>query len=431
MKKLVLILLSLPMIGFGQNINKGNISTKYSLKSYTPTPIFQGQTSLCASYALSNLRTIIYNLNIGITNQEAIDSNRFSPFFLYYMVMGSSHKNTRFTDGLTLNTSSSKTRGNKIGALDFMQQYGITQRKNVEGDSLFNDETKIWCYPYEEDDMLLDLNDAKNYKIDSFSRVIVGEISNVNSKSMRQNIVCNHWQELNVSRNLFQKILSFKRNKRGKILKKRCHKNNGKWNKINCKYHKIGRRKFLRNRSRDENFENRLYETKIKLSDINYIKYLLNNQNPLFIAFSLPSNFGKSKTIIEMNGEITCGPGHAMVVIGYDDSKKAFQLMNSWKDWGADGSGFSWVKYEDIKKLYNLSIYQLFAKDQVDKHKKIKQIDIIECKGDCEFIRKKCNICAKSTKMNPNFLTSDYIIPKYFYLNSSNSKKCIWYKNKR
>ena len=182
--------------------------------------------------------------------------------------------------------------------------------------------------------MLLDLNDAKNYKIDSFSRVNIGEISKVNSKSMRQNIVCDHWQELNVFQNLFQKILLFKRNKRDKIVQKRCHKNNGKRNRVYCKYHKIGRRTFLRNGNRDKNFENRLYVTKIKLSDINYIKYLVNNQNPLYIAFSLPSNFGQSKTIIEMNGEITCGPGHAMVVIGYDDSKKAFQLMNSWKDWG-------------------------------------------------------------------------------------------------
>ena len=30
-----------------------------------------------------------------------------------------------------------------------------------------------------------------------------------------------------------------------------------------------------------------------------------------------------------------------------------------------------------------------------------------------------------------SFLNSDYIKPKYKYINSSNLKKCFWYKNKR
>lgn len=42
--------------------------------------------------------------------------------------------------------------------------------------------------------------------------------------------------------------------------------------------------------------------------------------------------------------------GHAMCVIGYDDRKQAFQIMNSWgTDWGVNGIG--WVRYADFKEF--------------------------------------------------------------------------------
>ncbi|MEO6254345.1 MAG: C1 family peptidase [Ferruginibacter sp.] len=42
--------------------------------------------------------------------------------------------------------------------------------------------------------------------------------------------------------------------------------------------------------------------------------------------------------------------GHAMCVIGYDDRKQAFQIMNSWgPQWGVNGIG--WVRYADFKEF--------------------------------------------------------------------------------
>jgi Papain family cysteine protease len=42
--------------------------------------------------------------------------------------------------------------------------------------------------------------------------------------------------------------------------------------------------------------------------------------------------------------------GHAMCVIGYDDRKEAFQIMNSWgPEWGINGVG--WVRYADFKEF--------------------------------------------------------------------------------
>ena len=42
--------------------------------------------------------------------------------------------------------------------------------------------------------------------------------------------------------------------------------------------------------------------------------------------------------------------GHAMVVVGYDDSRQAFKLFNSWgMDWG--DNGYCWVDYEFFKTV--------------------------------------------------------------------------------
>jgi len=42
--------------------------------------------------------------------------------------------------------------------------------------------------------------------------------------------------------------------------------------------------------------------------------------------------------------------GHAMCVIGYDDRRQAFQIMNSWgPEWGKNG--IAWVRYADFKEF--------------------------------------------------------------------------------
>ncbi|HEY4655385.1 MAG TPA: C1 family peptidase [Cyclobacteriaceae bacterium] len=53
--------------------------------------------------------------------------------------------------------------------------------------------------------------------------------------------------------------------------------------------------------------------------------------------------------------------GHAMVVVGYDDSKKAFEVMNSWgRAWANEG--FVWIGYDDFanycKYAYLISTVQ-------------------------------------------------------------------------
>lgn len=44
-----------------------------------------------------------------------------------------------------------------------------------------------------------------------------------------------------------------------------------------------------------------------------------------------------------------CYSGHAVVIVGYDDSKKAFEIRNSWGDyWG--NKGYCYMSYDTFKK---------------------------------------------------------------------------------
>ena len=141
-------------------------------------------------------------------------------------------------------------------------------------------------------------------------------------------------------------------------------------------------------------------------------KKMISNNIPLYIGFKLPINFSKSKDIVDMTGQVKCGPGHAMVLIGYNDSIQAFRIMNSWKGWG-DGEGFSWIKYKDMEQLYNLSIYQIFASDIID----LKQKNTCKCNGNRIFIRK--GECQCQSNQADNFLYSEYEKPIYNFLNSN------------
>lgn len=60
--------------------------------------------------------------------------------------------------------------------------------------------------------------------------------------------------------------------------------------------------------------------------------------------------------------------GHAMCIVGYDDHREAFEIMNSWgKDWGNEG--FIWMKYDDFAKYVKYGyapIIDELASDQID-----------------------------------------------------------------
>ncbi|MCC6726078.1 MAG: C1 family peptidase [Saprospiraceae bacterium] len=83
------------------------------------------------------------------------------------------------------------------------------------------------------------------------------------------------------------------------------------------------------------------------------VKVALAQYSPVTIGMAIRRNFMLLRNARYWHpdlGDTTPAGGHALVVIGYDDQKQAFQLMNSWgKEWGQDG--FIWLKYKDFARF--------------------------------------------------------------------------------
>lgn len=81
--------------------------------------------------------------------------------------------------------------------------------------------------------------------------------------------------------------------------------------------------------------------------DINYLKGLLLQGYPILFAMNTKSDFQRLGTSV-LNATTNTGTnmgGHAMVVMGYDDSKHAFKVLNSWGQSFGD-QGMFWFDYD-------------------------------------------------------------------------------------
>ncbi|MBX2928007.1 MAG: C1 family peptidase [Saprospiraceae bacterium] len=91
------------------------------------------------------------------------------------------------------------------------------------------------------------------------------------------------------------------------------------------------------------------------------VKKVLAHNKPVVVGMLVLRNFYDLKNAQYWHpklGNTAPAGGHAMVVVGYDDHKGAFRLMNSWgKSWG--DNGFIWVKYSDFADFckYGFALY--------------------------------------------------------------------------
>ncbi len=89
----------------------------------------------------------------------------------------------------------------------------------------------------------------------------------------------------------------------------------------------------------------------IDRQDLNTMKVELAAGNPLAFGINLADSFfeyNSDRVYRRPPFEATDG-GHAMVIVGYDDSKQAFRVQNSWTDqWG--DKGFIWIAYDTFKE---------------------------------------------------------------------------------
>ena len=83
-------------------------------------------------------------------------------------------------------------------------------------------------------------------------------------------------------------------------------------------------------------------------------KLSLAQKKPVVIGMLLRNNFQQIRRGDQFwrpdTGDTTFLGAHAMVVVGYDDGKEAFEILNSWgASWG--NGGFIWVKYDDYARF--------------------------------------------------------------------------------
>lgn len=83
-------------------------------------------------------------------------------------------------------------------------------------------------------------------------------------------------------------------------------------------------------------------------------KLSLAQKKPVVIGMLLRNNFQQIRRGEQFwrpdTGDTTFLGAHAMVVVGYDDGKEAFEILNSWgPSWG--NGGFIWVKYTDFARF--------------------------------------------------------------------------------
>jgi C1A family cysteine protease len=111
---------------------------------------------------------------------------------------------------------------------------------------------------------------------------------------------------------------------------------------------------------------------KIDPKDIEGIKTYLAKGYPVIIAISFDEPFmdPKGPAVVSSINVGDIAMGHAMLVVGYNEDKKCFRIMNSWGTGWRDG-GFCWFTYDLFKQNVRES---WIAKDEEDK-KEIKKED--------------------------------------------------------
>lgn len=90
---------------------------------------------------------------------------------------------------------------------------------------------------------------------------------------------------------------------------------------------------------------------RVNQHDTREVKAQLNADLPVVIGAMIDDGFGQQRA-----GEVwSAGAGqsmggHAMLVVGYDDAKQAFKVMNSWGGaWGS--AGYGWIDYTHFKRV--------------------------------------------------------------------------------
>jgi hypothetical protein len=97
----------------------------------------------------------------------------------------------------------------------------------------------------------------------------------------------------------------------------------------------------------------------VSLGTPDNIKGEIAKGNPVVFGMSITQEFHQLRGIgVYAAQAIDRERNHAMVVVGYDDAKQAFKVINSWgRGWGAHG--FGWISYD----AFNRDVFEAYVMD--------------------------------------------------------------------
>ena len=88
---------------------------------------------------------------------------------------------------------------------------------------------------------------------------------------------------------------------------------------------------------------------RVDIAQVDALKAEIYQGNPIVIGMWVTPGFYQMKKGIYSDLSDDSSGGHAMVIVGYDDQRHAFKVINSWGEgWGE--KGFGWVSYETMTK---------------------------------------------------------------------------------
>ncbi|HPO48833.1 MAG TPA: C1 family peptidase [Spirochaetota bacterium] len=98
------------------------------------------------------------------------------------------------------------------------------------------------------------------------------------------------------------------------------------------------------------------------------VKKILSGGNCIVFGMNIYGNFYDYKTDVYSEVSGTYMGGHAMLLIGYDEDKQAYKLINSWSEnWGV--KGYAWLDYKVFEK-YTADAWVMYDDYQGNPEKK-------------------------------------------------------------
>ncbi len=284
-------------------VSRAIFPSSYSLEKYLPRRMYQGGTSMCMAYSLAVGRTILYAKNQKMSDIDEINDIRFSPFFSYILSMEEDDDDCQ--GGLM-----------PMVTLYHSKKYGMIMQKYVESPDYYPyTKERLSCAGYPgnfESDFL----QASKYTIDNFHRLT--KVNQIKASISSKNPVI-----VGMGTVPFSFVVQGFAGEKHWV---------PYW-EYKCEYE---------------------FFTKNKC----YSSY--KDHMTGYCSKHLPSDYELCLCRSGKKYGECCGSsiGHAMILIGYDDKKESFLILNSWgskkQEWGRNGK--IWVKYDDFFNYFDAAL---------------------------------------------------------------------------